>query len=953
MMESKQLYNSTILLVFVEYVSSRYPEINIDEILKYASISDMEISDAGQWFTQDQIDRFYEILEKETGNPNLAREVGRFAVQSQSYAALKQYIIGFVTPSVAFWVMEKIASAISKHITFKSSNLSSNKIELIATPNEGVSEKRYQCENRIGLIEGLSKIFTKEYSQVEHFECIHKGDPYCRYIVSWKTNPAMIWKLIGSYLSLFGLISLLVLLMTGFLTLKSSLFFFLITCVISLAAFLISEKIGVGILNRSIESQQYISEKYITQFESRYNELTLIKEISEATSSILESKKLFSFIADALQKRMQFSRGMIMLANPEKTKLLYTTGYGYTPEEETLLKNMDFNLTNPQSKGIFYLAYRDQKPFLISNVNEIKDYFSEKTITFIKNFRIESFVCVPIIYEGKSEGILAVDHTSSENKPTQSNLNLLMGIAPQIGISLNNALAHKKMKESEERFRNLSDNSPDIIYQLDINRRIKYINPVCEEVLGYNWDELLDKNLTDFMREEERAAFDHIFQTIIDDKLTIRDKNFIMLNKEGVLRYITFTGAPDLDAEGKVIGVVGTLKDISILRSMEDQLMQASKMEAIGTLTGGIAHDFNNIIQAIMGYNQLMISGRSGNETDMLYLNRIGDLIQRSRELVKQLMLFSGKVETLSTIININDEIKSMQNLLMKSIPKMMEIKTNLDEKIFPISADSTQIGQIIMNLVINARDAIGDNGTINISTKNITLQENTTIAGINIPSGNYIEFSVADTGCGMEKDVVQRIFEPFFTTKEAGKGTGLGLSVVHGIVKNHDGFIYCESKPDKGTTFKIIFPASTSGKPPQKIEEQPQQSPYGTETILFVDDEPNILEIGKETLSSYGYEVVTAENGEQALEVYNAQKDKISLVIMDLNMPGMGGKRCLIDLLSINNNVKVLITSGYSIPQQTKDLIKAGAAGFINKPYKPDELLLGIRRIIDYPASL
>jgi CheY-like chemotaxis protein len=200
---------------------------------------------------------------------------------------------------------------------------------------------------------------------------------------------------------------------------------------------------------------------------------------------------------------------------------------------------------------------------------------------------------------------------------------------------------------------------------------------------------------------------------------------------------------------------------------------------------------------------------------------------------------------------------------------------------------------------------------------------------------------------------VVQRIFEPFFTTKEAGKGTGLGLAVVHGIVKKHDGFIYCESKPDKGTTFKIIFPASTSGKPPQKIEEQPQQSPYGTETILFVDDEPNILEIGKETLSSYGYEVVTAENGEQALEVYNAQKDKISLVIMDLNMPGMGGKRCLIDLLSINNNVKVLITSGYSIPQQTKDLIKAGAAGFINKPYKPDELLLGIRRIIDYPASL
>jgi len=316
-------------------------------------------------------------------------------------------------------------------------------------------------------------------------------------------------------------------------------------------------------------------------------------------------------------------------------------------------------------------------------------------------------------------------------------------------------------------------------------------------------------------------------------------------------------------------------------------------------------------------------------------------------------MLFSGKVEPLSTVININDEIKSMQNLLMKSIPKMMEIKTNLDDKIFPINADSTQIGQIIMNLVINARDAMGDNGTINISTKNLSLQKKNAMSGLNIPSGNYIELSVADTGCGMGKDTVQRIFEPFFTTKEAGKGTGLGLAVVHGIVKKHVGFIYCESEPNKGTTFKIIFPASTSGKPPQKIEEQPQQSPYGTETILFVDDEPNILEIGKETLSSYGYEVVTAENGEQALEVYNAQKNKISLVIMDLNMPGMGGKRCLIDLLTINNNAKVLMTSGYSIPQQTRDLIKVGAAGFINKPYKPDELLIKIRMILDYPASL
>jgi CheY-like chemotaxis protein len=375
-------------------------------------------------------------------------------------------------------------------------------------------------------------------------------------------------------------------------------------------------------------------------------------------------------------------------------------------------------------------------------------------------------------------------------------------------------------------------------------------------------------------------------------------------------------------------------------------------MEAVGTLTGGIAHDFNNIIQAIMGYNQIMISGRTGNETEISYLKSIGELIQRSRELVGQLMLFGKKVEPLSKIVNINEEINSMHNLLTKSIPKMIDIQTNLHEDIFPLIADSTQIGQIIMNLVINARDAMGDSGKILISTNNIIFQENASIAGLNIPAGSYIELSVSDTGSGMEKELIQHIFEPFFTTKEAGKGTGLGLAVVHGIVKNHSGFIYCESAPNEGTTFRILLPATTSGETHKIVEEKPVKIPHGKEKLLVVDDEKNILETVKETLSSYGYKVMTAESAEQALEVYTAQKDKIKLVLLDLNMPGRGGKKCLIDLLAINDRAKILMTSGYSTSQQIEDLTKAGAVGFINKPYRPEDLLLSVRKILDIPTS-
>ncbi len=952
MMENTPLYNSTLLTTYMDLVKVNYPLVDVRKLLEYAKIAPYEMEDQGHWLTQNQIDRFYEYLVKSTGNPQVAREAGRFVVKSKSWSIIRQYTAGFVTPSMAFWMMGKIGSTLSRHLTFKVTHLSANKVEIIATTEEGVKEKPYQCENRIGLFEGLVNFFTDKYPHIEHHECVHKGNISCRYIISWQKTPAMIWKLIAGYSSVLGIIALIIILSS--VPFQSWIIYFLILALLSTVSFLISEKLARRDLNKSVESQQSIGDQLMRQFDIRYNELALVKEIGEAASSILDPQQLLNFITDALQKHLRFNRGMIMLANPQKTKLVYMIGYGYTPAEEILLRKTDFNLNNPQSQGIFYLVYRDMKPFLINDIADIRNKLSEKSVMFMTELGVKSFACVPIIYEGKSEGILAVDGTNAKSPLTQSDLSLLMGIAPQIGISLNNALAHKQLKESEERFRNLSNNSPDIIYQLDQTGRFKYVNPAWEEVFGHNCHELWGKNMTEFMRDDDRLSFSRIFKEIISRKSTVRDRNFILLNKKGLSRYVTFTGAPDLDAEGKVIGIVGTLKDITKLRSMEVQLLQASKMEAVGTLTGGIAHDFNNIIQAIMGYNQLMISGRIGNETDMIYLNNIGELIQRSRALVQQLMLFSKKVEPQSKALNINNEIISTQNLLSKSIPKMIEIQNNLDNNIFSINADSTQIGQIIMNLVINARDAMGDSGNITISTKNTILSEDTYVGGLNVPGGNYVELSVSDTGSGMDNEVIQHIFEPFFTTKEVGKGTGLGLAVVYGVVKSHNGFIYCESELENGTTFHILFPALNNARTQEVIEPpQPRKIPLGTETILLVDDEKSILDTGRDTLSLYGYKILTAENGEQTIEIYQSQMENIQLVILDLIMPGQGGKKCLSDLIAINPKVKVLMTSGYSSSQKIEELIQSGAAGFISKPYRPDDLLFTIRNIIDKDLSV
>jgi PAS domain S-box-containing protein len=945
-MNNVPLYNSTLLASYMDLIEENYPYVDVPNLLKEANISPFELADKGHWLTQEQVDLFYECLVRATGNSQIAREAGRYVVTSKSSSMIRQYAAGFVTPAVAYWMFEKISSTLSKHATFKIHYLASNKVEIITTAKANVDEKPYQCENRIGLFEALIKFFTDEYPHVDHPECIHKGGACCRYIISWKITSSIIWKLVSNYSALLGIILLSIL--SAFLPFRSWIICFLIASLLSTASLLVSQILANRDLRKSVRGQQDVGDQLMHQFNIRYNEISLIKEIGEAASGILDPHDLLIFITEALQKHLRFNRGMIMLANTERTKLVYTSGYGYPPYEEALLRNTNFNLTNPESKGVFYLAFHNQKPFLINSIQDVERDLSQRSSGFAKEFNVDAFICVPIIYEGKSEGVLAVDTTDEKSIPTQSDLSLLTGIAQQIGISLNNAISHKKLKESEERFRNLSNSSPDIIYQLDHEGRIKYVNPAWEEILGHEKKELEGRHLSYFLNKESHTEFNETIQSILQDKLRVRDKYFTILNSNGLRCHITMTGAPDYDSEGNVIGIVGTIKDISKLRGMEAQLLQASKMEAVGTLAGGIAHDFNNIIQAIMGYNELMISSRHGDEPDMRFLNNIGKLLTRSSELVRQLLLFSRKVEPIAKTININEEIKSIHSLLIKSISKMIEIKTDLSENIFPIKADANQIGQIIMNLVINARDAMGDSGIITIRTANMVLHEETMIDGLHINPGAYIQLSVLDAGCGMEPDLMKRVFEPFFTTKGPGKGTGLGLSVVHGIVKNHNGFIYCESEPDKGTTFHIILPASIAGVEPQKVKELTKPNTYGTEMILLVDDEKSILETVRDTLNLFGYRVETAENGEQALEAYSRLKDEIDLVILDLIMPGCGGKKCLDDLREINHNVKVLMTSGYSNKQQTEDLTLAGAAGFIHKPYRPEDLLSTIREIID-----
>ena len=385
---------------------------------------------------------------------------------------------------------------------------------------------------------------------------------------------------------------------------------------------------------------------------------------------------------------------------------------------------------------------------------------------------------------------------------------------------------------------------------------------------------------------------------------------------------------------------------------LQTQLRQAEKMEAVGTLAGGIAHDFNNLLQAIISSTQFILLDTKEDFAIHTKLQDILSVSERARELIQQLLLFSRKLETQKKKINLNRMIEQTMVLLERTIPKMIDIRIHLDQELWPINADPVQIEQILLNLGSNAADSMPDGGQLIIETKNVIVDEEFLTGHLEANPGAYVLINVSDTGHGMDRETVEHIFEPFFTTKEVGKGTGLGLASAYGIVKNHGGFMMCYSEVDQGTVFKIYLPVTEQVETEIDIKENKdtgvEHPTSGTETILLVDDEESIRELVSELLKRFGYTVLTASSGEEALETYINKAHEIDLVIMDIGMPGMGGHKGVQNIVHFDPKAKIIIASGYSINSQVKKTLEAGALGYIGKPYRLADLLEKVRSVFN-----
>jgi len=442
------LYNSRLIKNYIEYTKKHYPEVDIDYLLSYAGITTYELEDQGHWFTQRQVDRFNEILTKKTGDTNISREMGRYAASSKASGAVKQYALGFMTPAAAYWVVKNLASRLTRAHTFKTRKLGPEKVEITSLPNPGVAEKLYQCDNRMGMFESVAKLFTNKFAEIEHPTCIHKGGDICRYIITWENRPSLRLRQIQKYLIFLCLLACTVL-------------YFFIPPIFWVAMIFLSTSVILGIsfysehlekadLAENLEAQGDVAKNLLDEINIRYNDALLVKEIGQATSKLLDIQSLLKSFVEAMQRRLDFDRGGIWLANEEKTRLSYNVGYGYNPEIEKVLKKSDFHLDLPYSMGPAVQAFKQQKPHLVSDITEIEKDISKRSLEFVRLIGAQSFICVPIVYEKESLGVLFVDNIKSKKLLSQTDISLLTGIAPQVAISIHNAMSYQKVQESRE-----------------------------------------------------------------------------------------------------------------------------------------------------------------------------------------------------------------------------------------------------------------------------------------------------------------------------------------------------------------------------------------------------------------------------------------------------------------------------------------------------------------------
>lgn len=539
--------------------------------------------------------------------------------------------------------------------------------------------------------------------------------------------------------------------------------------------------------------------------------------------------------------------------------------------------------------------------------------------------------------------------SEQEHEPAEKLLEIMTHLGAQLGRVIERQQAQEGLQQSEIYFRRLTESSLDLITILGPDGIIRYESSSIEGALGYKPEEYTGKNAFEFVHPDDTPRVLHAFMEALQKKGNTPLLNFRFRHKDGSYRILEGVGNNML-ADPAVGAIVFNSRDIIERKRLEEQFLQAQKVQAIGQLAAGVAHDFNNILTAILGYADMLLMQFKAGDPHQGHVAGIKQATIRATALTRQLLAFGRKQMLQPTVMDLNTSISEMDKMLRRLLGEGVDLTAIPHPQLGRVKADPGQVEQVILNLAVNARDAMPRGGKLTIETNNVRLDEEYARHRTEVQPGDYVMLAVSDNGSGMTPDVRNRLFEPFFTTKEKGKGTGLGLATCHGIVKQSGGHIAVYSELGMGTTFKVYLPRVDEGV---NISTGPVEEsanlPRGDETLLLVEDEPMVRELGASLLSKLGYTVLVASNGRQALNLIHADRGRtIHALVTDVVMPEMGGKDLADSLRIISPQIKVIFCSGY-----TEDVASLrGEAGspivFLPKPYTMAVLANKVREVLD-----
>ena len=959
----RPLYNSRITNVYVDYLQRYHPNIDVDSLLNFAGMSRHEVEDPGHWFSQNQMDRFQKYLAKFDPERTIPREAGRFSASFERFGAPKQYVLGFLNPVTAYLKVGKITPTVTRGAITEVRKMADNCVEVISTPSAGTEEKPYQCQNRLGSFESVAKVFTGTFPKVEHTECFHKGHQSCRYIISWKNTPALKWRRSRLYYLLSApLIPVLFLNIPG---LNPWLIAFLWAL-----GYMILSSYGLHLektnLIQTIRSQGDAAKDLIDEINIRHSNALLIQEIGQLTSKLLNIEEIVATVMAVVEKHSPFDRGMIMLANESETTLQFVSGFGYQPEQEEILKNACFNLENSSSRGMLVRTFKEQKPFLVNDLDKVRQDLSPNSLEFAQSMDVKSFISVPIVYDNKSIGVISVENVQKKKHLAQSEISLLMGVASQTAVSIENAVSFRKIRANEEKYRLLAENVTDVIWRMDIaTMKFLYISPSTQKQSGFSPEEALARNIEDVLTPKSLEIASRVIAEELEldqkpgaDPFRSRIMELEQYHKDGSKIPIEITASFIRDHTGRPVQILGVTRNITERKRAESekrrlrlQLLQAQKMETVGRLAGGVAHDLNNILSGLVSYPDLLLMDLPDDSPLVQPIQTIKHSGEKAATIVQDLLTLARRGVSVKEVVDLNqilDEyLHSPEFYKLQSYHPRVEIVTDLSADLLHIAGSSVHLSKTIMNLTSNAAEAMPEGGTVTITTENRYLD--VPVNGYDaIEEGEYVVLSVADTGIGISSEDRERIFEPFYTKKVMGRsGTGLGMAVVWGTVKDHKGYIDVHSTEGEGSLFSLYFPSTREAANVETANLSPKIIAGKGETVLVVDDVQEQRDISTGLLTKLGYAVETVASGEEALAYLKERP--VDLLVLDMIMdPGMDGLETYERIIKLHPGQKAIIASGYSETDRVRAAQKLGAGPYVKKPYTLKSIGMAIRSTLD-----